>query len=78
MALKSDQEFEIQVQLAGNKEMIKVLHIDETFELEVDGQKISILNNGDNSWSLVDGELDQETVNLIGEGIENHYNSMKL
>ena len=78
MALKRDQAFEIQVQFAGKKELINVLHIDETFELEIDGQKISILNNGDNSWSSVDGELDQDTINLIGEEIEKHYNSMKL
>lgn len=49
---------------------LKVNHSTETFDLEFDGSAVSLINNGDNSWSLVEGDLDQVTVNLIGDAIE--------
>lgn len=52
---------------------LKVHHKDETFEVELNGKIVAILNNGDNSWSSVAGDLDQLTVNLIGDAIEQFY-----
>ncbi|HTN20725.1 MAG TPA: hypothetical protein VL125_09630 [Pelobium sp.] len=52
---------------------LKVHHRDETFEVELNGKTVAVLNNGDNSWSSVDGNLDQLTVNLIGDAIEQFY-----
>ena len=54
----------------NRQEELTVTHTTETFELEFDGARVSVINNGDNSWSLVHGTIDQETVNLIGDAIE--------
>ena len=73
--MKDDSNFEILVTLkdAGLATYLKVHHTDETFEVELDGKAVSILNNGDNSWSLVEGDLDQLNINLIGDAIERFY-----
>ena len=70
-----DSNFEIPVTLKDGDQAthLKVHHIDETFGVELDGKTVSILNNGDNSWSLVEGDLDQLTINLIGDAIEQFY-----
>lgn len=73
--MKEDSNFRISVKLSGTDQTthLKVHHKDETFEVELDGKTIVILNNGDNSWSSVDGNADQLTVNLIGDAIEKFY-----
>lgn len=73
--MKDDSNFRISVILNGIDQTthLKVHHKDETFRVELDGKTVAILNNGDNSWSLVDGDLDQLTVNLIGDAIEQFY-----
>jgi len=73
--MKDDSNFEVPVTLkdAGQTTHLKVHHTDETFRVEMGGKTVSILNNGDNSWSLVDGDLDQLTINLIGDAIEQFY-----
>lgn len=66
------KQFEIQYTnpQENDDRTIPVSHKSETYDLEFDGSAISLINNGDNSWSLVEGSIDQETVNLIGEAIE--------
>jgi hypothetical protein len=64
------KQFEIQNPLVNDDRSIPVTHKTETYDLEFNGSAISLINNGDNSWSLVEGSIDQETVNLIGEAIE--------
>ncbi|MEJ6981290.1 hypothetical protein WG906_12555 [Pedobacter sp. P351] len=51
------RQFEIQfLNPSDNEERTLVVnHHTETFDLELDGSTISIINNGDNSWSLVEG-----------------------
>ncbi|TCK83656.1 hypothetical protein [Albibacterium bauzanense] len=73
--MKDDSNFRISVTLnrIDQTTHLKVHHKDETFEIELDGKIVAILNNGDNSWSSVDGDLDQLTVNLIGDAIEQFY-----
>ena len=80
MALLKDQIFEIEVSgtQPGKKDTIRVTHRDETFEFNWGSQKVSILNTGDNVWDIVEGDLDQQTVNLVGDAIEKHYNSQDL
>lgn len=70
--MANDQEFIVSVKLgdADETKQLKVRHVDETFEFEVNGEDVSILNNGDNSWDLVKGKLDQLSVNEIGIAIE--------
>jgi hypothetical protein len=70
--LPKEKSFKITVALI-QEVSLEVIHNDETFEIELNGEKISIINNGDNSWSLVSGDLLQEVVNLLGEAIEKHY-----
>lgn len=67
--MKDDSNFEVRVTLkdAGQETYVNVHHQDETFEIDLHGKTVSILNNGDNSWSLVDGDLDQLDINLIGD-----------
>ncbi|WP_158826992.1 hypothetical protein [Mucilaginibacter lacusdianchii] len=60
----------------SNTEEILIKHTDETFSFFRNGQQISIINNGDNSWSLIEGDLDQLVVNLIGTEIEKHYRKL--
>lgn len=55
------------------KFILKVHHQDEAFDFIMDAQTLSIINNGDNSWSLIKGELSQEIVNIIGQAIEDYY-----
>lgn len=80
MALPKDQVFQIEVEWtsSGTKDSITVTHKDETFEFNWGPQKVSILNNGDNAWDLVEGKLDQQTINVIGDAIEKYYNSQDL
>lgn len=59
----------------NTEKTLVVNHNTETFDLEFDGSAVSIINNGDNSWSLVEGDIDQETVNTIGAAIENALNA---
>ena len=76
MALQKDQEFEVDVHLPQSEKIqkLRISHKDETFEFEWDGDKVSILNNGDNTWETVEGNApDQELVTAIGEAIERHY-----
>jgi len=50
-----------------------VHHTGETLGVELDRRTVSILNNGDNSRSLVEGDPDQLNINLIGDAIEQFY-----
>jgi hypothetical protein len=73
--MRDDSNFKISVTFKGayRETNLQVFHTDETFEVELDGKMVSILNNGDNSWSLVEGDLDQLNINLIGDAIEQFY-----
>lgn len=53
-----------------------VYHQTETFDVDLGATQVSLINNGDNSWSSVENILDQETVNEIGMVIEAHYANM--
>lgn len=53
-----------------------VYHQTETFDVDLGAAQVSLINNGDNSWSSVENVLDQETVNEIGMVIEAHYANM--
>ena len=72
--------FTVHVQLAGTgtPAALQITHADETFSAQVNEVNISIINNGDNSWSLVTGQLEQEDVNAIGEAIEQYYQQQDL
>jgi len=72
---KINYPFEITFIMPGSEQPKQALvrHDTETFDLEVDGLDVVLLNNGDNSWSSLKGELDQESVNVIGAAIEEHY-----
>lgn len=74
------KQFEISLNLrdADSPESLLVNHTDETFRFNLKGKEISIINNGDNSWSLVSGDLSQERVNEIGQDIEAYYRSKPL
>ncbi|HVW98728.1 MAG TPA: hypothetical protein VHA56_22360 [Mucilaginibacter sp.] len=74
------QDFEITIKPGGtaSAQTLRVQHQDETFQFTIGNQTVSILNNGDNSWSLVSGELAQELVNEIGQAIETWYRSQPL
>lgn len=52
---------------------IEVSHADETFSFRYDGKEVALINDGDNSWSIITGELSQETANIIGQAIEDYY-----
>ncbi|QJD96016.1 hypothetical protein HH214_09060 [Mucilaginibacter robiniae] len=57
----------------SNAKDILVKHTDKTFSFLRNHNQVSIIDNGDNSWSLVEGVFDQLAVNLIGTEIEKHY-----
>jgi hypothetical protein len=73
--MKEPTNFRIIVNLetTGQAESLRVSHMDETFNVQLNGKTVIILNNGDNSWSLVEGDLDQLNINLIGDAIEQFY-----
>lgn len=75
---KTNYPFEITFIMPGSERPKQALvrHDTETFDLEVDGLDVVLLNNGDNSWSSLKGELDQESVNVIGAAIEEHYHRL--
>jgi len=76
---KVNEPFKIDVDLKNQgKKSFTIHHSSETFDFDYEGTAVSILNNGDNSWSGVKGELDQETINFIGAAIENYYNHLKV
>ena len=80
MTLPKDQVFQIEVMWtpSGTKDVMTIVHKDETFEFNWSAQKVSILNTGDNVWDLVEGKLDQQTINVIGDAIEKYYNKQEL
>ncbi|OOQ61966.1 hypothetical protein [Mucilaginibacter pedocola] len=68
-------QFNITATLEGGSEMqYNVTHQDETFVVQTGAGTITLINNGDNSWSIVNGEISQELANTIGQAIEDHYN----
>lgn len=73
--MKDDKKFEIIYTLKDEDctSVSQVVHTDETFSVLVKDKTLTLINNGDNSWSLVSGEMDQLTVNIIGEAIEQFY-----
>ncbi|WP_207425913.1 hypothetical protein [Pedobacter sp. SYSU D00535] len=74
-----EKSFEVKILFNNSETSVQVDHRDETFELMLpDGQQVSILNNGDNTWQLVSGNLSQEQVNLIGDAIEKYYQQSPL
>ncbi|QJD96044.1 hypothetical protein HH214_09225 [Mucilaginibacter robiniae] len=78
--MKHEDKFQISVQLPEEKSAtaLGITHPDETFSFELNGNPVSIINNGDNSWSLVSGAVAQETVNVIGDAIEQYYQDQAL
>lgn len=73
--MKQEDEFQVSVKL-DDKNFLTTLHVthaDEAFNFEFNGNNVSIINNGDNSWSVIEGNVEQETINIIGEAIEQHY-----
>jgi hypothetical protein len=53
---------------------LEINHEGEIFKVSLSGKTIgAVTSNEDKSWDLAGGDLDQETVNLIGEGIEKYY-----
>jgi hypothetical protein len=65
------KDMQIQFSRPGSElQVIHVQHTTETFDFELDGTQVSLINNGDNSWSIVNGDIDQETANGIGDAIE--------
>ncbi len=53
---------------------LEINHEGEIFRISLNGTTIgAVTSNKDKSWDLAGGELDQKTVNLIGEGIEKYY-----
>ena len=52
---------------------LSVRHTGELFETGVFDEPVSILRNSDTTWSAVGGDASQETVDVIGQAIEDHY-----
>lgn len=75
---KINYPFEITFTLPGHEQPTRAMvrHDTETFDLKLNGSDVALLNNGDNSWSSLKGELDQESVNLIGTAIEQYYQQL--
>ena len=73
--MNDDSNFKISVVFPDELQVLimDVKHTDETFEVRWADQAIAIFNNGDNSWSLVTGELSQFKVNTIGQAVEDFY-----
>jgi hypothetical protein len=71
--MKDDKTFQIEYQSGNDVQAVQVVHSSETYDFELNGKQTAIINNGDNSWSLASGDLDQLTVNLIGDAIEKFY-----
>ncbi|MGV3763782.1 hypothetical protein [Parapedobacter sp.] len=59
--------------VTGKRCWAAVYHETETFDVDLGTAQLSLINNGDNSWSAVENLLDQETVNEIGSAIEGYY-----
>ncbi|WP_423149451.1 hypothetical protein [Rubrolithibacter danxiaensis] len=70
-----EKRFEIEFNStdAGREMKLTITHTSETFDFRFEGTDVSLINNGDNSWSSVKGQLEQEIVNEIGQEIEKHY-----
>lgn len=72
------EPFEIDIKVSeAETRSITIYHETETFDFDLEGQEVSLINNGDNSWSIVSGTVSQEEINLIGTEIEKHYQSLE-
>ncbi|MDF3077275.1 MAG: hypothetical protein K0S09_1164 [Sphingobacteriaceae bacterium] len=78
MMNRVNEPFEIKVDLnnTGETVSLQVRHQEETFDFSLNGTDVSILNNGDNSWSGVSNAPSQELVNRIGAEIEKHFRGL--
>lgn len=78
MMNRVNEPFEINVDLndSGGTVSLKVRHQEETFDFNLDGTDVSILNNGDNSWSGIRNAPSQEVVNRIGAEIEKYFRNL--
>jgi len=76
--LKEPFNIGIHLEGIGEKISLRVTHESETFDFVFQGKQVSIINNGDNSWSSIENELEQETINIIGAEIEKHFNSLSV
>lgn len=73
------EPFDIQLSLKDSESStIHINHDSETFDFIWKGEEVSIINNGDNSWSAIENLLDQETINLIGTEIEKHFANLAV
>jgi len=77
---KVNNPFEIQLKNPIDGELLTLFirHETETFDFDFKGQKISIINNGDNSWSAITNNIDQVLVNAIGTAIEAYYAKLPI
>lgn len=68
----SDAYFSIPVLLPDTDVLtfLSIHQTDQTFETVLFGDSIAVLYLGESSWNLIKGNIDQETVNIIGEAIE--------
>lgn len=65
--MKQFENLHIILQLPGctHVELFQVTHI-----VELPGQTVGLLNNGDNFWSQLKADLSQEWINALGQAIE--------
>jgi hypothetical protein len=68
----SDTYFSIPVLLPDTDVLtfLSIHETGETFETDLFGDFIALLYLGESSWNLIKGNIDQETVNIIGQAIE--------
>lgn len=77
--MKPFKQFQISLQLPGRThvEVFDVVHNDETFTVSLPERAVHLLNNGDNSWNQVKGDLPQEWINALGDAIEKQIRQMR-
>lgn len=78
MMNRVNEPFEIKVDVnnSGKTISLQVRHQSETFDFNLNGTDVSIVNNGDNSWSGLSNAPNQEIVNRIGAEIEKHFKNL--
>lgn len=71
----ADSYFSIPV-LIPDTDVLTFLSIHDTgeiYETELFGEPVSVIRNEDKSWSLVKGDIDQESIKVIGDAITEHH-----
>lgn len=73
MVSNKNSKINVDVTGTGTIETLDVVKQGDVFIVNVKGDQLSIISKGGNTWSLVNGVADEQSVNNIGKALKVHF-----